>query len=76
VVWISRDNLTGGGDDESVLIDLSKGPVTCDEIVFPVSIHDTDNRGQAFGQVSSAFICVVNQADDQELARLTSQRRR
>ncbi|MFI5803221.1 TerD family protein [Streptomyces sp. NPDC051561] len=65
------DNLTGegDGDDESLLIDLSKVPMTVDKIVFPVSIHDADNRGQTFGQVSNAFIRVVNQADGQELAR-------
>ena len=65
------DNLTGEGegDDESILIDLSKVPAGCDKIVFPVSIHDADNRGQTFGQVSNAFIRVVNQADGQELAR-------
>ncbi|MFJ8187995.1 TerD family protein, partial [Streptomyces sp. NPDC096105] len=38
-------------------------------IVFPVSIHDAENRGQSFGQVRNAFIRVVNQADNQELAR-------
>jgi tellurium resistance protein TerD len=65
------DNLTGEGegDDESILIDLSKVPANVDKIVFPVSIHEADNRGQTFGQVSNAFIRVVNQADGQELAR-------
>jgi tellurium resistance protein TerD len=65
------DNLTGegDGDDESILLDLSKVPAQCDKIVFPVSIHMADERGQAFGQVSNAFIRVVNQADGQELAR-------
>ncbi|WP_328338235.1 TerD family protein [Streptomyces violaceus] len=65
------DNLTGegDGDDESLLIDLSKVPPQCDKIVVPVSIHMADERGQAFGQVSNAFIRVVNQADGQELAR-------
>ncbi|MFB8243614.1 TerD family protein [Streptomyces sp. NPDC001046] len=65
------DNLTGegDGDDESLLIDLAKVPPQCDKIVFPVSIHMADERGQAFGQVSNAFIRVVNQADGQELAR-------
>ncbi|GAB2829084.1 TerD family protein [Streptomyces chlorus] len=65
------DNLTGEGegDDESLLVDLSKVPDRCDKIVFPVSIHLADDRGQAFGQVSNAFIRVVNQADGQELAR-------
>ncbi|MGQ4517198.1 TerD family protein [Streptomyces sp. DW26H14] len=65
------DNLTGEGegDDESLLVDLSQVPEQCDKIVFPVSIHDADNRCQTFGQVSNAFIRVVNQADGQELAR-------
>ncbi|GAA4795123.1 TerD family protein [Streptomyces ziwulingensis] len=65
------DNLTGEGegDDESLLIDLSRVPDRCDKIVFPVSIHAADDRGQTFGQVGNAFIRVVNQADGQELAR-------
>jgi len=65
------DNLTGEGegDDESILVDLQKVPGNCDKIVFPVSIHMADERGQTFGQVSNAFIRVVNQADGQELAR-------
>ena len=65
------DNLTGegDGDDESLLVDLSQVPSRCDRIVFPVSIHLADERGQAFGQVSNAFIRVVNEADGQELAR-------
>jgi tellurium resistance protein TerD len=65
------DNLTGDGDgdDETILIDLSKVPAHCDKIVFPVSIHDAENRGQSFGQVSNAYIRILNQADGQELAR-------
>ncbi|MFJ3782309.1 TerD family protein [Streptomyces sp. NPDC090093] len=65
------DNLTGegDGDDESLIVDLGKVPAHCDKIVFPVSIHDADNRGQSFGQVGNAFIRVVNQTDGQELAR-------
>ena len=65
------DNLTGDGegDDESILVDLSQVPAGVDKIVFPVSIHEADSRGQTFGQVSNAFIRVVNQADQAELAR-------
>ena len=65
------DNLTGEGegDDETILVDLTRVPSQCEKIVFPVSIHLADDRGQAFGQVSNAFIRVVNQADGQELAR-------
>jgi tellurium resistance protein TerD len=65
------DNLTGEGegDDEAVKVNLTKVPVECERIVFPVSIYDADNRGQAFGQVRNAFIRIVNQADNAELAR-------
>ncbi|MFD6415367.1 TerD family protein [Streptomyces sp. NPDC060194] len=65
------DNLTGEGegDDESVIINLTQVPANVTRIVFPVSIHDAENRRQSFGQVANAFIRVVNQADGQELAR-------
>jgi tellurium resistance protein TerD len=65
------DNLTGDGegDDESILVDLTKVPENVDKVVFPVSIYDADSRGQTFGQVSNAFIRVVNQSDQVELAR-------
>jgi tellurium resistance protein TerD len=65
------DNLTGEGegDDESLIVNLPQVPPQCDKIVFPVSIHMADERGQTFGQVSNAFIRVVNHADGQELAR-------
>ncbi|GHJ92155.1 chemical-damaging agent resistance protein C [Streptomyces sp. NE5-10] len=65
------DNLTGegDGDDESIKVDLASVPADISKIVFPVSIHDADARGQSFGQVRNAFIRVVNQADNVELAR-------
>jgi len=65
------DNLTGAGegDDEQIKVDLSRVPAEVDRIVFPVSIYEADNRHQNFGQVRNAFIRVVNQADEGELAR-------
>ncbi|KJY38749.1 TerD family protein, partial [Streptomyces katrae] len=38
------DNLTGEGegDDESIIVDLTKVPAQVDKIVFPVSIHEAD----------------------------------
>jgi tellurium resistance protein TerD len=65
------DNLTGEGegDDESINVDLTGVPAQCERIVFPVSIHDADNRGQNFGQVRNAFIRIVNRSDNNELAR-------
>ncbi|MFE2944165.1 TerD family protein [Streptomyces sp. NPDC059255] len=65
------DNLTGegDGDDETVKVDLANVPAQVSKIVFPVSIHDAENRGQSFGQVRNAYIRVVNQAGGAELAR-------
>ncbi|MFJ7998194.1 TerD family protein [Streptomyces sp. NPDC096310] len=65
------DNLTGegDGDDETVKVDLSAVPASISKIVFPVSIHDAESRGQSFGQVRNAYIRVVNQAGGAELAR-------
>lgn len=60
---------TGGDDDETVLVDLELVPAHVDQIVFPVSIYDADTRKQAFGQVTDAYIRVLNQDDGQEVAR-------
>ncbi|MGW2859529.1 TerD family protein [Streptomyces sp. NPDC001205] len=65
------DNLTGEGegDDETINIDLTRVPGPVAKIVFPVSIHDAQARGQSFGQVRNAYIRVINQAGGAELAR-------
>ncbi|GEB51265.1 MULTISPECIES: TerD family protein [Streptomyces] len=65
------DNLTGEGegDDEVIKVDLSAVPAGAEKIVFPVSIHEAEQRGQNFGQVSNAYIRVVNQSGGSELAR-------
>ncbi|MFC6154738.1 TerD family protein [Nocardioides yefusunii] len=65
------DNRTGAGDgdDEVVEVDLADLPATISRVVFPVSIHDADGRGQSFGQVTNAFIRVVNLENDVELTR-------
>jgi tellurium resistance protein TerD len=65
------DNLTGEGegDDEAIKVSVATVPPEIDKIVFPVSIYDAETRGQSFGQVRNAFIRVVNQADNTELAR-------
>jgi tellurium resistance protein TerD len=44
-------------------------PAEIDKIVFPVSIYEAEQRGQSFGQVSNAYIRVINLADSSELAR-------
>ena len=69
--FIFFNNLTGegAGDDEQVRINLAGLPAEAARVVFPVSIYEGDGAGQTFGQVRNAFIRVVNQADDAEIAR-------
>ena len=65
------DNLTGDGegDDEQIQIDLSLVPENIERIAFTVTIYDADTRRQNFGQVSNAFIRIVDVATGQELIR-------
>jgi tellurium resistance protein TerD len=65
------DNLTGEGegDDEQIKVNLASVPREVDRIVVTVSIYDAESRGQTFGQVRNAFVRVVNQADEREIAR-------
>ncbi|PWQ98562.1 TerD family protein [Leucothrix arctica] len=65
------DNLTGegDGDDESVKVNLPLVPADVSKIILGVTIHDGEARGQNFGQVSNAFIRIVNQDNNEEVAR-------
>lgn len=65
------DNRTGEGegDDEVVKVDLSRVASDVDKIVFTVTIHEADARRQNFGQVSNAFIRIVNEITGTEVVR-------
>ena len=65
------DNRTGegDGDDEAIKVDLSKVPAEIDKIAFTVTIHEAEARRQSFGQVRNAFIRIVNQDNNSEVAR-------
>ncbi|CDI01181.1 MAG: TerD family protein [Candidatus Competibacter denitrificans] len=65
------DNRTGAGegDDEAVMVDLTKVPADVQKITFTVTIHEADQRRQNFGQVGNAFIRLVNAETNAEVAR-------
>lgn len=65
------DNLTGegDGDDEQIMVELSKVPANIQKIDFTVTIYEAENRKQNFGQVSNAFIRIVDTSNNQELIR-------
>lgn len=65
------DNRTGAGDgdDESLKVNLDTLPADVAKIVFVVTIHDAAARSQNFGQVSGAFIRLVNEDSGKEITR-------
>jgi tellurium resistance protein TerD len=67
----SGDNLTGAGDgdDESIVVDLSKLEDTCSEISVIVTIYDAVARRQNFGQVRKSYIRILDADTQVELAR-------
>ena len=65
------DNRTGEGegDDEQILVNLATVPQDVEHIVFTVTIHKADERRQNFGQVDNAFIRIVDNSNNEEIAR-------
>ncbi|WP_016932213.1 TerD family protein [Rhodococcus sp. R1101] len=65
------DNLTGAGegDDEVMLVDLTRVPVHVTTVMFIV----TSYKGHTFEQVQNAFCRLVDGTIDTELARYTLQ---
>lgn len=65
------DNLTGNGDgdDEQVMVELSRVPEQIHKLVFVVNIYDCLKRKQHFGMIQNAFIRIVNMSDNKEIVR-------
>jgi tellurium resistance protein TerD len=68
----SGDDLTGGnsdGDDETLMVDLTKVDSRIQEIIFTVTIHEYENRKQNFGQIRNSFIRIYNAQTNEEIAK-------
>jgi tellurium resistance protein TerD len=65
------DNTTGegDGDDEQVKVNLSTVPPEIEKIAFCITIHEAVERAQNFGQVTNAFVRIVNEDTGAELIR-------
>ena len=65
------DNTTGAGDgdDEQITVDLSAVPAEVSKIDFTVTIYDPETRNQNFGQISNAYIHVLDATNGTELIR-------
>lgn len=65
------DNLTGAGDgdDEQIIVDLSKVPPEYDKIVIVVNIYQAVQRKQHFGMIENAFIRLVDARNNNEMCK-------
>ena len=65
------DNLTGAGegDDEQIVIDLSRVPAEYDKIVIVVNIYQAVKRKQHFGMIQNAFIRLVDARNNKEMCK-------
>lgn len=65
------DNRTGegDGDDEQILIKFNQVPQSIHKVSITVTVHDAEGRSQNFGQVSNAFVRVVNEESNAEVLR-------
>ena len=65
------DNLTGEGegDDEQIVIDLSRVPAEYDKIVIVVNIYQAVQRKQHFGMIENAFIRRIDARNNKEMCK-------
>lgn len=65
------DNLTGAGegDDEQVIVDLSRIPAEYDKIVIVVNIYEAVQREQHFGMIKNAFCRLVDNSKNMEMCK-------
>lgn len=65
------DNLTGegAGDDEQVIVDLSKIDAQATEICIVVTIHEAESRRQNFGQVRNSFVRIFDSITNEVLLK-------
>ena len=70
-IYQRGDNRTGEGegDDEIIDVNLQTVPTDIDKVVITVTIHEADKRQQNFGQVSNAFVRIVNCENEEEIIR-------
>lgn len=58
-----------GGDDEQLIVDLTKVNPKIQEILFVVTIHEAQARRQNFGQVRDSYIRILDNATGAEVCK-------
>ena len=71
--YSTGDDRTGGnsvdGDDEQLIVDLSKVDPRVTSIVFAASIYEAEARKQNFGQVQNSYIRICDTDTGEEICK-------
>lgn len=71
--YSTGDDRTGGnsedGDDEQIVVDLTKIDPRITSIVFTASIYEAQERRQNFGQVQNSYIRICDSDSGEELCK-------
>lgn len=67
-VILSEDETDGGGDGETVTVDVNKLHRETAEVAFTVSIHKWQTRRQNFGQLASGGVDIYNDISGEKIA--------
>ncbi len=59
----------GGGDDEQIMVELSRLPAVAMRLVFVANIFEAERRCQHFGMVRNVFIRIVDVEGNREICR-------
>lgn len=70
-VVYTGDNRTGAGegDDEQIIVDLTKVPADVQKISITITIDQAEKRNQNFGMVENSYVHIMDQATGKELLR-------
>ena len=66
---LTKEKTAAEEEYKQIQIDLEKIPANVEKVAFTVTIYDSDARRQNFGQVSNAFIRIVDETTNTELIR-------
>lgn len=72
LIWLTGDNRTGAGDgdDEQIIVQLSRLPAEIERVVFVVQIYQGASKKQNFSKVQNAFIRAVDK-NGKEICRFS-----
>ncbi|MEG2076591.1 MAG: TerD family protein [Victivallaceae bacterium] len=64
-----RGEVSNGGDNEQILVDLSRISPDVEAVVFAASIYEAMERNQNFGDIKNSYVRIIDADCNQEICR-------